>query len=182
MKVPSVLGSKVYSISTAVHLLHNFMCPKFARQSGQPYSYNVCWDPNKINSKYKFVKEWRGRCLEKIACKPLRNVPIDSLVEIGVTFSSFQKVESQSGDVRYSVIGTYIPDCPFQESFKRSLFSTIDHRLKNFISNAITALIGDGRARELPAVDILNTISTIDKIVMRRRVMSKVFELNIVKN
>lgn len=51
---------------------------------------------------------------------------------------------------------------------------------KNFILNGITALVGDKKEGGIPSENIPNTISAIDKFVMCRKVITGVFELNVV--
>lgn len=103
--------------------------------------------------------------MEKTAFKPLQDVLIDSLAEIGAPLLSCREVELYNGDVAFNVSRAYILACPFNESFKVYLFSTTVRHLKKIISNGITALEGAEREHRLPSEDILYTISTTNMLL-----------------
>lgn len=124
--------SKIYSFFDSctcfAHLYVSEVCP--AKLS--TISCNVRWDPREVNSEKEFVRDWRGRCIERVAFKPLQNVPVDGLGETGAPLLSCQEAEFHNE--RSCITGRCLySNLPFSRVLQETLFFTTDKHLKDFI-------------------------------------------------
>lgn len=63
------------------------------------------------------------------------------LAGIGAPHFCCSEVESETTEHKYDVNGAFIHSCPFQESFKGTMFSPTDSHMKKFIANAILSAV-----------------------------------------
>lgn len=70
-------------------------------------------------------------------------IPQSELSNIEASFLHCVKKEGNRTEFYYDVTGAFIPFRPFQESFKRNLFSSTEMHVKRFIPRGIVSIISE---------------------------------------
>lgn len=103
----------------------------------------------------------------------MENVAGSRLAASCAPLSYCTEVKSDTTAQKYGVTASLIHFCPFQESFKETLFSSADIHMKNSIANSVLLLVKNSTNNGLRSKHVSNTYEAVVNLVNYSSVLQK---------
>lgn len=104
------------------------------------------------------MRDCRGSSFMLVGFKSVINIPESKLLQIEAPLLCCDEIKKEASQKQNITSNAFIPLCPFQESFKATLFSCTELHLKISNTNILLLIVQDTTDRELQTIYINYTL------------------------